>query len=65
MTDDTSERLREQWLYETIADPDCTAWNCPACGTRNQIVSSLVECRICGYELDPDRVRDALKERES
>ncbi len=58
------ERLREQWLYEAIADPDCTGWNCPTCGyAANYHVYGLRECERCGYQLDQDRVRDALKER--
>lgn len=57
------ERLREQWLYEAIADPDCTGWNCPTCGYSNYHVYGLRECERCAYQLDSDRVRDALRER--
>jgi ribosomal protein L37E len=58
-----SERLKEQWVYESIADPDCTGWNCPTCGYSNYHVFGLEECERCGYQLDQDRVRDSLQER--
>jgi hypothetical protein len=62
--EDTSERLRLQWLYESIADPDCTGWACPTCDYSNYHNYGLKECERCGFELDQDRVRDALAERE-
>lgn len=61
--DDTPEHLRLQWLYESIADPDCTGWNCPTCDYPNYHILGLVECERCGFQLDQDRVQDALKQR--
>jgi ssDNA-binding Zn-finger/Zn-ribbon topoisomerase 1 len=63
---DDSMRTREDWIYESIADPDCTGWACPTCNyTCNYHAYGLVECERCGYQLDADRVRDALAEREN
>jgi hypothetical protein len=62
---DALEHLQQQWLYEAISDPDCTGWNCPTCGYCNYHALGLKECERCAYELDQDRVRDALKERET
>ena len=66
MTDrgsDAPEHLQERWLYEFIADPDCTAWSCPTCGYHNYHFYGLKECGRCAYELDQDQVQQALKER--
>lgn len=61
----TPERLRHDWLYESIADPDCTSWACPTCDYQaNYHALGLKECERCGFELDPDRVRDALAQRK-
>lgn len=61
---DTPEHLTERWLYESIEDPDCTGWNCPTCGYCNYHALGLKECERCAYELDQDRVRDALNKRD-
>ncbi len=60
-----SERLTMDHLYETISDPDANDWFCPTCGYRNIIFLSVKECERCGFELDPDRVEDAVSARIS
>jgi hypothetical protein len=62
---DTPEHLREKRLYDAIADPDCTAWECPTCGYSNYHAYGMKECARCGYELDHDRVSAALTERSA
>lgn len=49
------------YLYECLADPDCKRWNCPTCQHHNY--SSGWACSGCGFQLDMDRVRDALDAR--
>lgn len=61
---DVSKRQRHDWIYECIADPDCTGWVCPTCDYSNYHAYGLRECERCGFELDPDRVRDALAKRQ-
>ncbi len=57
--------LKLDWLYEGIADPDSHEWSCLTCGHRNPHAYGLKECEQCGFELDQDRIRDALTKREA
>jgi ribosomal protein L37E len=48
--------------YDSIANPDVTAWSCPHCKLETYHVYGF-DCEECGFSLDRDLVREALRER--
>lgn len=54
--------MSDDGIYDDIADPDATGWTCPTCGRCQYHIYGFC-CDACGFECDPDRVRNALAAR--